>query len=463
MAKKLTYSYVKSKFEEEGYTLLSKEYKGNRIKMRCRCPKGHEYVTNWFNWSVNGSRCPICNGGVCLSSEFVENSLSKEGYTLLSKYVNSKSKIIVKCPEGHKFTTSYRGWENGVRCPVCKSNKHKKEKLEFIRVSMEKEGYRLLSNEYVTYESKLKFICNKGHCSSISAHAWDRGCRCAVCAGNSKPTINFIRESFGIEGYTLLSNEYKNSRTKLKYICSNGHEHSITWNNWKQGKRCPKCRQVTIDGVRLEFEKEGYVLLSKKYKNNHTKLDYICPNGHQHSISLCDWRNGHRCAICASTAKPDIKFIRLQFEKEGYKLLSTKYYNNRQELEYICSNNHRCVTTWANWQNGVRCPICHRLSLFGSGNPSWKGGKSFEPYCEVWKDIEFKTDIRERDGNKCLNPYCNSKNPNDLTIHHIDYDKKNCRPYNLITVCRSCNSAANKDRKWHKAWYQAIMHKRYCV
>jgi 5-methylcytosine-specific restriction endonuclease McrA len=101
------------------------------------------------------------------------------------------------------------------------------------------------------------------------------------------------------------------------------------------------------------------------------------------------------------------------------------------------------------------------LNRFGSGNPAWLGGKSFEEYCEVWKDKEFKLDLRQRDENRCLNPYCSSKNSSDLTIHHIDYNKKNCHPKNLITVCRSCNARANKDRKWHKFWYQAVLTKRY--
>jgi hypothetical protein len=130
---------------------------------------------------------------------------------------------------------------------------------------------------------------------------------------------------------------------------------------------------------------------------------------------------------------------------------------------YICPVGHKHKTIWNAWRNGNRCPTCSALNRFGSGNPSWKGGKSFEPYCEVWKDKEFKLDIRERDGNKCLNPYCDSKNPDDLTIHHIDYNKQNCHPSNLITVCRSCNSAANKDEKWHKAWYHAILNKRYNI
>ena len=99
--------------------------------------------------------------------------------------------------------------------------------------------------------------------------------------------------------------------------------------------------------------------------------------------------------------------------------------------------------------------------LVGKDNPNWKGGKSFEDYCPMWTDKEYKQFIRDRDGNKCLNPYCNKINPFDLHIHHINYDKKECRPVNLITVCRSCNARANFDRKWHKAWYKAIIKNRY--
>jgi 5-methylcytosine-specific restriction endonuclease McrA len=61
---------------------------------------------------------------------------------------------------------------------------------------------------------------------------------------------------------------------------------------------------------------------------------------------------------------------------------------------------------------------------------------------------------------KCLNPYC-SKKSSKLHIHHIDYNKKNCHPSNLITICNSCNSMANKDRNWHQTWYQAIIKNRY--
>ena len=284
-----------------------------------------------------------------------------------------------------------------------------------------------------------------------------------------KLTYEFVKEQFEKEGYALLSKEYIGSDKKLSYICPNGHQHSIRWEDWQQGYRCPFCasnKKLTIDFIKSEFVKEDYKLLTTEYKNNKQPLDYICPNGHQHSINWNNWSHGHGCKICGIESqinKQKISFdvVKFEFEKEGYRLLSTEYTNNKQKLNCICPNGHYHSISFNNWRHGYRCPTCANINKFGSGNPNWKGGISLEPYCQVWKDKEYKSDIRERDGNVCLNPCCDSKNLNDLVIHHIDYDKKNCAPQNLITVCRGCNFRANYNRKWHTAWYRTILNKRY--
>lgn len=97
---------------------------------------------------------------------------------------------------------------------------------------------------------------------------------------------------------------------------------------------------------------------------------------------------------------------------------------------------------------------------YGKNNPAWKGGVSCCLYCQNWTKV-LRDYIKKRDGYKCLNPDCNSKKPNQLSVHHIDYDKKNCEQENLITVCRGCNSRANFDRGWYTSWYQTILQKRY--
>lgn len=47
-----------------------------------------------------------------------------------------------------------------------------------------------------------------------------------------KLTYNFIKSKFEEAGYTLLSTEYKNAHTKLKYICSNSHVREISYTHF---------------------------------------------------------------------------------------------------------------------------------------------------------------------------------------------------------------------------------------
>ncbi len=109
-----------------------------------------------------------------------------------------------------------------------------------------------------------------------------------------------------------------------------------------------------------------------------------------------------------------------------------------------------------------------KMSIANSGknNPSWKGGISFNPYCDIWLDKEYKNDIKERDNYTCQNPDCrkNCDLVPLLSLHHINYIKKDCRPKNIITLCRGCNSRANFNRKYWTKFYQNIMTKRldYC-
>ena len=260
-----------------------------------------------------------------------------------------------------------------------------------------------------------------------------------------------------------MSTIYINNRQKLEYVCPNNHKHSISWGSWSQGHRCPYCAgtiKLSIIIINQEFKKSGYKCLTEEYKGSAQKLKYICPNGHRHSISWDSWKQGIRCPYCSGNAKKTIEFIKEDFLKKGYKILTEKYKNSTQKLKCVCPNGHLYLVTWRDWNSGRRCSMCAIIKNSGKGHWNWHGGISCEPYCDVWLDNNFKESIKQRDNYKCMNPYCNSKNPNDLTVHHTDYNKKSCGPENLITVCRSCNSKANFDREWHKGWYQTIIYRR---
>jgi DNA-directed RNA polymerase subunit RPC12/RpoP len=165
-----------------------------------------------------------------------------------------------------------------------------------------------------------------------------------------------------MEGYIFLGAEKISSRKKFKYICPNGHKHSIRKDHWINGSRCPYCEgnaKLTIEHIRSELNKEGYELLTTEYINSGSKLLTICPRGHNYSISWNNWSQGYRCSTCSNRVKKNQDIISNEIEKEGYSLLYNNYHNNKEKLIFKCPNNHEYEVSWSNWiSRGSRCTKC---------------------------------------------------------------------------------------------------------
>lgn len=80
----------------------------------------------------------------------------------------------------------------------------------------------------------------------------------------------------------------------------------------------------------------------------------------------------------------------------------------------------------------------------GANASNWQGGISFDPYPPQFNGA-FKQVIRERDGFMCK--VCGlPENRGSHDCHHIDYQKTNNCPVNLILLCRKCHSKTNSNR-----------------
>lgn len=84
---------------------------------------------------------------------------------------------------------------------------------------------------------------------------------------------------------------------------------------------------------------------------------------------------------------------------------------------------------------------------------------------EMFELKKYKKTIKARDGFRCQNPECNlrfkSKKYIRLTIHHIDYDKDNIVPWNLITLCNGCKVESRYNRLYSFSVYSEIMMMKY--
>lgn len=89
---------------------------------------------------------------------------------------------------------------------------------------------------------------------------------------------------------------------------------------------------------------------------------------------------------------------------------------------------------------------CYQEYYVGPVTFSWLGGKSFEPYPAKFNNA-LKEMIRKRDNFKCRICQTNQdENERALSVHHIDYDKNNIDPSNLISLCDTCHTKTNFNR-----------------
>ena len=103
----------------------------------------------------------------------------------------------------------------------------------------------------------------------------------------------------------------------------------------------------------------------------------------------------------------------------------------------------------------------HRAKLsashFGSQNSQWRDGSSYEPYSPAF-GRSLKRNVRERDSHRCQvcgvpQTECTKR----LDIHHIDYDKKNSDPVNLISLCVRCHGRTTTNRAYWRETFQHLM------
>ena len=68
-------------------------------------------------------------------------------------------------------------------------------------------------------------------------------------------TVEFIQNYFKEQKCELLSAEYKNVHTKMKYRCKCGNISEIRFKDFKNGVRCMKCS----GNQKYTYEKNYYV------------------------------------------------------------------------------------------------------------------------------------------------------------------------------------------------------------
>jgi len=184
------------------------------------------------------------------------------------------------------------------------------------------------------------------------------------------------------------------------------------------------------------------------------------PKGGRNKVERKTDANGHRyvfgkCIDCGKEVKKRIDQIKtwqgrcvscsIKFEcaKPHRKEMARQHGINRFKKHGQIPNGNRFKKGETPWNKGMKG------FLGGEKHYNWQGGKSFEEYSREWTS-SLKTIIRERDNYTCQ--ICGKVDVK--IVHHIDYDKKNSKENNLITLCQSCHIKTNYRRNYWKNYFE---------
>lgn len=241
---KITKNDVEKHLREENYSLLS-EFKNSNNKILVRCSNGHEWNVTYQKFK-KGLRCSKCSNkyienrkpSIKWTTNSVKYELKKCNYELLNDYKNSKTKISVRCDNGHESFMFFNHILKGHRCFECsKVSRINSIKLksanEFNELVMEK-GYLLL-DEYTSSKDNLLMICKNGHYTKRSPSNFKKGNDCKGC----------MMSTYEVSIYNLLKSKYN-------YIL-----HEYVHPNLKSKRFDFAIMDSTFENIKLLIEVDG--------------------------------------------------------------------------------------------------------------------------------------------------------------------------------------------------------------
>lgn len=196
---------------------------------------------------------------------------------------------------------------------------------------------------------------------------------------------------------------------------------TIKYGNYSLGKKCKICSKEITNVSTFCFQ-----CAMKKRKTNILKVCPICKSSFRVFNSDAKFGMGKYCS-----------------KECKYNGLKERVFTKEQ-----CEKISKALKGRISPTLGMKFPEV-ALRKSGKNASNWRGGKSFEPYCVGWGKT-LKEAIRQRDGHKCK--MCGVHQMDcirSLDVHHIDYNKKNINPSNLIALCVHCHMKTNYAReKW---------------
>ena len=234
--------------------------------------------------------------------------------------------------------------------------------IEEMQHLAESKGGVCLSKVYKNSKSKLTWKCSKGHEWESRPNDIKNNHWCPECAPNKSSTIQDFHKLAKLNKGKCLTKRYNPKKGKDHWECNKGHKWWATPISVKNGGWCASCKGVkllTIGEMRSIAKSNGGKCLSKKYVNSSIKLLWECKYGHQWHATPTKIKNKKQwCPKCYGRQKLTIEDMHETAKEFNGKCLSTKYVNSQTKLEWQCSENHKWKANPGDVRNGHWCPYC---------------------------------------------------------------------------------------------------------
>lgn len=210
-----------------------------------------EFIMTYGDFK-KGRRCPHCFGKHKKTQEEFEKEIKDlvgDEYSVIGKYIKYDNKIKfyhTKCKKEFEMKpANFIG--NRQRCPFCNSNFYKIT-FENVKKEFYDRNLELLETSYKNSKEKLKYKCLKCGCEHSITYMDFKYKKhgCPSCSGNKKLTFEEIKENIeNVSGYKVISKKdsFKNVHSKLELLHSCGLIYTNSYNNFRNGQRCPLCEK----------------------------------------------------------------------------------------------------------------------------------------------------------------------------------------------------------------------------
>jgi hypothetical protein len=208
-------------------------------------------------------------------------------------------------------------------------------------------------------------------------------------------------------GGICLSSAYVNSKTKLLFRCSAGHEWEAIPSSIIKGHWCKICgninqgkkKSLSIEDMMELAKSKGGQCLSSEYKNNTSPLTWQCSKGHIWTAPGGTIRNqGSWCPKCFGKDKEvNLKTLQEISIAKGGRCLAHTYKKAHEKLEFECKLGHKWMASATSIKSGTWCQKCHNINIGSEENGI---------------TLDFLNSIAKRKGGKMIsNNYINSGLP----------------------------------------------------